>query len=407
MRKLTILLLPLILTACNGLGSKKIKTIVEMTPKLLITSSRPIILGKHLAEKSIDRPSPTYQLSKNVISTKPIFAEGVIYALDQRGIVTAFTQKDKKILWSCDVASKSSDYNHLGGGIAYHNHRLYITNGSRFLVIINDQGREILRKEFPDIIRTKPVILNDQVILVQTISNQLFAYNIKDFSLAWQHEGATEILSYSNYIEPIIYRQQVIVLYTSGQIAALDARTAEEKWSLDLAHLREISLPDFEPAALVCSPVVRGSDLIIATSKDKLIKVDLLTGLVKWQTSASDVQSMSVYDDNLFITNNAKQVACINLTDGQIQWSANLEPATKIGKAKAFLPPFISQAGVSWALKVMADSGEIYSFPVSNSNYLPDMAVISKTIKGIKYKGVTAGGDIFLVTDKKITFIEG
>jgi len=104
--------------------------------------------------------------------------------VDSQGHVSAFSLKDNKITWTTDIAKGSLDRNFNAGGILYSDEKLFVTNGSRNLVILDAQtGDEIIRKEFPDILRTKPVMADDRILLVQTISNQLIAYDIKSSNL--------------------------------------------------------------------------------------------------------------------------------------------------------------------------------------------------------------------------------
>lgn len=413
MKKIAILLLPFLLTACDGLSSKKVKNIVEMTPKLSIESNEPIQLDSNLIKNSTYQDTlkyKAYNISKHKIISKPVFAKGIVYSVDSRGIINAFSKKEKKILWSYNTTSKSSDANCIGGGITYNNGKLYITNGSRFLIILSDKGHEIVRKEFPDIIRTKPVMLSDNLILIQTVSNQFFAYDIDHSNFVWQHEGMTETLSYSTHISPVVYKNRVLANYTSGQIFSLNAKTGQEEWSLNLSSEQDVSLPNFEPSLVLCDPIVDDSNIYIASSTSKLIKFDLLTGAIKWQIRASDIQSMSLYGNNIFITNNAMQVASINSIDGKVVWVADLElqkegKKSKV-KATSFLPPFIAKVNNGWALNVIANNGGMYSFHADSSGYLTTLPIVTKIVKNIQYKGVTCCGDSFLVTEKQIAFSE-
>ena len=411
MKKIAILLLPFLFTACEGLSSKKVKNIVEMTPKLAVESERSIQIDGNLIKNTIDQNSvkfKAYNVSKHKIISKPAFAKGIIYSIDSKGIVNAFSKKEKKILWSYDITNKLSHDDYIGGGITYNDGKLYITNGSRFLMILSDQGYEILRKEFPDIIRVKPIMVSNNVVLIQTLSNQLFAYDVEHSIFVWQHEGMAETLSYSNHIAPIVYKGRVFVNYTSGQIFSLDVKNGQEEWSLNLSSEQDISLPNFEPSLMICDPIIDGNNIYIASSTDKLIKMDLVTGSITWQIAASDIQSISLYGNNIFLATNARQVASISTIDGKVVWVADLGLPSegKKGKVKAitFLPPLIGKANNSWALNIIANNGEIYSFHADNNGSLATTPVVIKTIKNIQYNGFTCCGDSFVVTDKQIAF---
>ena len=412
MKKLILILLPFLLTACEGLGPKKTKYISELTPKLTLESEEPIILPSEL-RNNVFTPSlskqKTYHLTRNRIVAPPAFAKGVLYFIDDMGIVTAFSKKEKKKLWSQEISHTTHDYNHLGGGIVYSDEKLYITNGSRFLVVLDSKsGYEIMRKEFSDIIRIKPVLLTDQLVVVQTVSNQIYAYDIATSKLVWQHEGLVETLTSSLYVRPILYDSNILINYSSGQIFSFSTKDWQQEWAMNLSQTNDITLPSFEPVTLSCQPLVEAGHIYLPSSTGKILKVALKTGEIVWEAKASDVLSMSLSGNSLFITNNAKQVAAISTSNGKVKWVGSLDLTKDKQKSKGILllAPMLSKTEHGFVVSVVAGNGLIYNFESLDNQTLPLEATQVKGLKDTDYVGTTCCGDLYIVNDKQIMFAQ-
>ena len=407
-KRFALLFIACALMACNGLGSKKTKNIVELTPKLVVDSAEPIIMSNNLSlsDHFIDNlpQNKAIALTKSSLISQPYFIDDVMYGVDAKGTVFAFDLKAKKHLWFSDITNKSSDQHYLGGGLIYNENKLYVANGSRFLIILDGaSGHEVVRKKFPDIIRTKPVMLNNHLILVQTISNQLFAYDTVSTNIVWQHEGMFETLSSNNHISPVVYDGYVIVNYSSGQIFALDANTGAERWGINLSQSNEVALPGFEAVTLSCAPIVDGEYIYIASSTNKLLKLHASTGAIVWTTIASDIQSMAMFGNSLFITNNAKQIAAVSRVSGKIKWVADLGGQDKKKVKAAFLfPPFLTKKDDISILNILNSDGEIYRFQPDNQEKLSMLPVVVKTLPNIIYINFSVKDPFYLATDKQI-----
>lgn len=415
MKKLILLLAtPFIFAGCSDKTPKKVRTIVELTPKLSAEINESITIDEHSVKNDIELKSikhNSFTVTKGFISTQPTFAKGIAYILDNRGNISAFSTKDKVTLWSKNLAienvnAKSANY--IGGGALFNNGKLYVTNGSRFLITLDaNSGNEIVRKEFPDIIRIKPVLLKRSILLIQTIDNQLFAYDTVSSKLLWQHEGAFETLSSGNHTAPIVYNNQVIAYYSSGQVLSLNKETGEILWTIDLNNnLQDISLPGFEASVATCTPIINGNDIYIASSNNKLLKVDLQTGSVIWQSAINDIQSMSLSGNTIFITNNARQAAAISAKNGKVKWEADLDTEKNISKLKPALlfQPFIVKHNGQKTLNIISGDGNLYSF-IQEGTSFNRQATVTPILKHIQYIGNTCCSNMYIVAGNKLVLL--
>ena len=408
MKKIVSLLLPfVILSGCNELWPKKVKNIFELTPKLSLQSNESIYLeASNIYPFNPDMlKGKQYNFARNKTVTEPIFVNNIIYALDIKSNISAFSIEHNKVIWSNNLSKNKKD-NYIGGGILHHNEKLYVTYGSRLLVVLDAKsGYEIIRKQLPDIIRTKPVMLNNDTVLVQTISNQTLALNAETLKTVWEHEGLSEVLSANYFVTPIVHQDSVIITYNSGQVLALNTKNGEVKWGFDFANFERVAIPNFEEASILCLPAYDNKNLYIATGLGKLTKLNLDTGAVIWQANAEDIQSISLIGNSLFATNNARQVAAFNPENGQVKFVADLNDGTDPKKLKSaiFLPPFIGENNAKRSLNIISANGLLYSFKLDN-NHLSSIPNINKIVKNIKYYGTTGNNNLYFSTDRKVIF---
>ncbi len=404
------LLLPLIiLSACNALSPKRVKNIIELTPKLSLQSNEPIYLGNSVDIYAFNPnmlQNKQYNFVKNKTITEPVFVDNMIYALDIRSNVSAFSVEKNKVIWSYNLSRHKQD-NYIGGGILHYNNKLYVTYGSRWLVVIDTKtGYEIIRKQLPDIIRTKPVMVNDNTVLVQTISNQTTTLNAETLKNVWVHESLSEVLSASYFMTPIVYKDSVIITYNSGQILALNIKNGEVKWNFEFASFDHVAIPNFEEASILCVPIYDNNNLYIATGLGKLIKLNPDTGVAIWQVNAEDIQSTSLIGNSLFVTNNARQVAAFNPETGLVKFIADLNDGTDSKKLKSatFLAPFIADNRGKRSLDIISMNGVLYSFNLDTNGHLDARPNITKIVSNIRYYGLTANKSLYFSTDRKIIF---
>ncbi|AGJ02144.1 outer membrane protein assembly factor BamB family protein [Rickettsia prowazekii] len=409
-KKLALLLLPFILISCNGLGSKSVKNIVDLTPKLVIQTNEPIYLDSNTKIYPFNvnmLKNKQYSPAKSKMIAEPVFIGDMIYTLDIRANISAFSIEKIKIIWSYNLSKHKKD-NYIGGGILHHNGKLYITYGARLLIVLDAKsGYEIIRKELPDIIRIKPIALNDHTILVQTISNQTIALDSETLKTLWDHESIAEILSTSYSMIPIVQHDNVIVTYNTGQVLALNIKNGEVKWNFEFTNLNDhTAIPNFDTSSILCTPVHDSMNLYIATGLGKLIKLNLLTGSVLWQINADDIQSMSLIGNSLFIINNARQIAALNPETGKVKFVADLnyEKNDKRLKSTTFLVPFVGVDNNNQrSLNVISVDGILYNFNI-DSNGLKMNPHIIKIIKNIRYYGLRSNNTLYFSTDRQVIF---
>ena len=413
-RNILLLTLTLLVSACDQLGSTKIKNLIDLTPPLRADSSiAPNIT--HVSSKPFNYGKKMSRIiAKNNIISQPEIVKNTVYSSDDKGFITAFSLTENKKLWQKNIKGDILDRSFIGGGILYNDGKLYVTNGTRYLIVLDAvTGIEEFRKEFSDIIRVKPIMASNNRLLIQTVSNKLYVIDSNSFKIFWAHEGGLKTISSSNHAHPTLFKDKVIVSYSSGEIFALELQNGGIVWRYTLTAQDNVSLPGFVPSTVQTQPIISDDFMYFASSNDKLVKLYLYTGLPVWTKKLYDIQTLTLHEQVLIVTNNARQVATINAENADISWVGNLiskaDRSKKKTKTALFLAPFLSVKDGVYAINVAADNGELYSFVAdesstgSSSTSLPEWPKIEKITKKPKYQWMSpSNGLIYFITDRKI-----
>ena len=413
-KNILILWVALILASCNGAGGAKVQPIVFFTPKLEIDkNAAAVVLPKakkavawnhgvdwinvqprNFVAAAIPSKFSSHSVANKTMIAAPVISDGKIFTLDEKNKLSAYDANSYKRLWSVpldNVRTKSDS--HYKGGMIYNDGKLYLTNSTRELVVVDAKiGVVLWRYTMPDVSKSQPV-LHKNIILVMTISNDLYAFDKNTGALLWQNDGLEETLAASRDIAPIVHDGKVLIGYSSGQFVAINASNGEEIWEINLSREGE-NIPGFIPVSLESQPIVEGQNVYLTSGNGFLFKINLAGGEILWQKKIHDIQSMNKSGNTLFVTTNAMQVAAVSEKDGSIVWATNLfvDPKNNSKKLVQLLTPVV----INDQLFVAASDGKLYQFDARDGK-LTNTIDISKDAK---YLTITDSLNIF--TGKKI-----
>lgn len=406
-----ILFISALLSSCSSTPSK-IQPITFFTPKLEIDQKAPKVkLAKASKATSwnqgidwvnvqpqnfITHPITgeinSFTVSSSKMIAAPISTEGKIFTLDEKNQLSAYDAHNYKRIWMVnlnDAHTKSEA--HYKGGLIHSDGKLYITNSTRELMIVDAQDGSVLwRYKMPDVTKSQPVLYKN-MILITTVSNDLYAIDKNTGALLWQNDGLQETLSASRDIAPIVHDGKVIIGYSSGQLVAINANNGEELWEINLSREGE-KIPGFIPASLESQPIIEGQNIYLTSGNGLLFKINLNNGAVHWQKEIHDVQTMNKSGNSLFVTTNAMQVAAINDANGSICWATNLftDPKNQSKKLVQLLTPVV----INDQLFVASSAGKLYQFSVTDGKLVNSIDIKNDAL----YLTVTNSLNIFTKT---------
>jgi outer membrane protein assembly factor BamB len=326
--------------------------------------------------------------SFNKMISAPVIVGNKILTLSSNGIVSAFDAKSYKKLWSNTLSDSAENNNFQSGGISVKDNLIFIAYGSRHVVTLDlNDGKELWRARFPDIVKSQPVVQGD-VLVALTVSNQLCALSISTGSILWQHDSLQETLSYGRAFSPIIIGNAVLVAYSSGNISMVDLSNGQDIWQISILQDQQ-DMAGFTPLNVQTQPIIDGDNVYLATANNLLLKLDLKSGKTLWQKEIQDIQTMNKSGNTLFITTNGRQVAAINDIKGEIIWVTTLinTKEQKNLKPERYSIPII----LNNTLSLASSSGKVY-------NISPIDGVVTKTFE------VSRGIEYFVVGDNVMVF---
>lgn len=306
-----------------------------------------------LSENALYR---THKLSNSTIITPPVLGDnGVIFFLSEKLFVYAYDLENHKILWGRDIANVYSKG--VKTGITVHGNRVYVSLDRDLVVLHADSGKEIVRKQMPDLVSACSVLPQKNgidLLIIQTLSNQTVAYEFNNQtnsisgSVKWFHEMWHELLRTSSVSMPItLSNEKVGIEYSSGQFFALNTKNGEPVWMIDMLKDAKYT-QEYMPLNTSCQSIFYRDHVYIAGNNNIVSKIDM-QGKDVWQRDCEDVQSMSIMNDTMYVTNNAKQAAAIDLSSGKVIWASTLHDKNNTKRTKDttyFFYPIQTQDGV-------------------------------------------------------------
>jgi outer membrane protein assembly factor BamB len=266
---------------------------------------------------------------------EPIIDKQKIYFLDSSGMLFAYDLLSKKLIWESQIFEKFLIQNYRTPQITMHQGKIFATIGSNFLVAVNaTDGKVIWQKQVSAILTSKPVI-SDNFVYVVSDNNHLYCFDIENADLNFLHMGVARPTAILGSPMPVIYKDKILVSYSSGEVYALNKKTGEVLWVIDL-NLNKAVSSDFYLNDVDSNLLVKNDQLYAISNSGLLKAIDVKNGSVIWKKQIASIANFWVASDYLFLINNDNKLLAINRLNGRIKWIKELEayanpkkPATK------------------------------------------------------------------------------
>ncbi|MEQ1865850.1 MAG: PQQ-binding-like beta-propeller repeat protein [Micropepsaceae bacterium] len=288
------------------------------------------------------------------LTASPVISDGKIYALDSEVKVTAYDAKTGDDVWSVDLTPNDEDAEDgFGGGIT--------ANGGR--------------------------------VFVATQENQLLALAEDDGRVLWDHRGIAESAGILGSNSAAVSGDLVVVPYTSGELFALNVRNGKAAWSDTLA--RTGGLTPLSTLADISGRPVIDRGLVFANSHaGRLVAIDIRTGERVWTIDVGGTQRPWVVGDYVYVITDDAKVMCVRRADGRVRWIHQLDafrnPDAHTGPISWSGPVLVSDRLVAVSSEGYAVSISPYTGEVLGQIDIPDKAFIAP---------VVADNTVYILTD--------
>ncbi|MBN2723936.1 MAG: PQQ-binding-like beta-propeller repeat protein [Deltaproteobacteria bacterium] len=230
---------------------------------------------------------------------------------------------------------------------------------------LNLNGQLVWKVNLASPIHSVPLLLSaKELVVVGTISGELFALSMKDGKTKWKFKG------FGSFLGTLVYKNGVIYGTTSkNMLYAISAHDGKEHWSrrhetLGGFTVRGHSSPGLSGKNLIyglsdgrvvnvditkrgnilwiqslenaddenyidadSTPVIDGNTVYVATYRKGITALDLKTGKPVWRYGAYGVTDIHKVDEKLFFVSPTNGIHCIT-TSGKLVWRQNIKLGT-------------------------------------------------------------------------------
>lgn len=250
---------------------------------------------------------------------RPVAAEGLVYTIDSNAQVRAFRLKDGDRVWSRDLQPEDYDEAQFGGGLAYANGQLYVTTGYGSVVALNAKTGDVQwQHEYKEVLRTAPMVAGSRVFVV-TADGQTHALSINDGSELWTHSGINESSMLLGNGVPVAVDDVLFVPYSSGELYAIRVQNGKTLWQQSLTSNRRAGGGMPALSDIKGSPALDSERVYAASNAGRMAAIDKRTGNALWDIDLASVDTPVIVDDTIVAVADRHTIVMIDRKSGRIR----------------------------------------------------------------------------------------
>ena len=324
----------------------------------------------------------------------PIMADGMIYAMDAAGIVSAHDANDiRQVKWIDRTGITEHVYDVLGGGLAFDDGVVYATTGYGNLRSIDAKtGQSKWNVKVGAPVRGAPAVANGLVVVL-TADNQTLAFDATNGSPRWEHRGMKETAGYFSTTAPVIAEGMVITAYSSGEVFALRAETGNVVWSDTLGNAVKTRASAVF-SGIDADPIVQDGVVVLVSASGEMQASALLNGRPLWQIKLGAHTTPWSAGNVLFVLSDTHDIAAIFKRDGSVRWAQSLAVPDKNDSSKDKTPPLYGPILAGNVVMVVDHNGQLMTFKPDTGERLRTFELA----RSIVTSPIIAGGAMVVVT---------
>jgi outer membrane protein assembly factor BamB len=276
------------------------------------------------------------------ITSGPVISDGVVYAVDAYGYVTAHTLADGRSRWRTVTTPEEESAVPLGGGAAVADGTIFVATGAAEVLALDPaEGTIRWRVRLPAPARGAPTVAGGR-IFVPTTENQLVALSGEDGRRLWTHRGAPLATLPLGLPAPAVEGEAVVAGFGNGELIALRVADGRLLWAESTGGQGGTSLADI--VGITGLPVIAGGRVYAVGQGNNTIAVDLRSGRRLWERAFGGANGVATAGDWAFAVTRAGDALAIGREDGRIRWVTELDPTPEEGRRgdpPRFGPPLV------------------------------------------------------------------
>ncbi len=327
------------------------------------------------------------------ILAQPVVANGLVYTMDSRAVVSAFALASGAQVWRMDTKPKDADSTNIGGGLAAGGDTVYAVNGLGNLVALDAaKGAEKWRTNVCAPGRSAPTLVEGRLFLT-TIEDKLLALAANDGHQIWTHQAVAAAPSVLGRPAPAYANGLVVAGFSSGELACLRAESGNVVWTDNLGGNAAGTSADF--SAIRGRPVISNGRVFATGMGGVTLGLDLPTGRRLWERQLGSEDSPWIAGDWIFMIALSQDLVAIDAADGRLAWVSGL-PRWENAEKQSGLISWWGPALLGDRLVVAGTSGDALSVSPYTGDILSRQALSGAAAP---LEPVVADGILLVVSD--------
>lgn len=329
----------------------------------------------------------------NRVEAAPVVANGAVYAMDARSTVSAISMGGG-LIWQKDLTAEfDRGGNASGGGLAAMGGRIYATTGYGEVVALDAKSGAVVWRQRLDAPSDAAPAVDGKVVYVVSRDGSGTALTIDTGRILWQAPGTPSASGFYGPGAPAVGDKDVILPFSSGEIAAVGKDDGARSWGAAVAGQR-IGRAYAGFGDITGDPVIAGGAIYIGTAGGRTVSIDETTGQRNWTALEGALNPPLVVGGAVFVVNDEARLVRLDAGSGEVIWSVQMPYFVKAKPKK--LKAIYAHYGPVLAggrLVVVSSDGQLRLFDPTNGNLVGGAAIPN----GAASAPALAGGMLFVV----------
>lgn len=259
---------------------------------------------------------------------KPIAAYNNVYSASRSGIVVALNAETGEEVWEVDLSNinnergffEASTSAMLAGGPVAGSNKIFIGSESGKVFALDATTGELSwEASIKGEIINAPAV-DSGILIVNTVSGIMQAYNAETGEELWKVEQDVPALTLRGVSQPVIASGGVLIGTGKGSVGVYLLQKGQQGWETEVGEATGST--ELERVIDVDSaPVVFGDKIYAISSRGNLAAIELQSGRIVWKRQYSSYRELSVFRNDIYLTNTSGHVYAINRINGIERWS--------------------------------------------------------------------------------------
>lgn len=263
--------------------------------------------------------------SSRRLAASPVVGGGKLFAMDTDGMVHAFDAATGARAWTTSVeAEKQNSGSSFGGGAAYDEGLVYVTNGVGEVAALDAANGAIKWRVKPaGPLRGFPTVAFGQV-MVMTQDNQILALNATDGAVLWNENASVGQTNVFGVAAPAAGQGTIVAGYSSGELVAYRYENGRQLWADALART-SIATSVSTLTDVDADPIIERGRVYALGQGGRMAAYELVTGQRIWELNLAGISTPAIAGDWIFTLTDEGKLLCIAKANGKVRWMTELQ----------------------------------------------------------------------------------